>query len=119
MRHERRRGGVAGRWRDAGRDHPDQPRIRRCRARSTRWTLIIDADASLITAHSTIINLFELGVRMAKELPIALVRAKGTNPVFDVDNLLRVESYNPNLWMSTVEKDLPRLSAHIQEAWSR
>jgi hypothetical protein len=71
-----------------------------------------------LTEHNPNV-LFELGVRMAKELPIALVRAKGTNPIFDVDNLLRVESYNPNLWLSTVEKDVPKLTAHIREAWSR
>jgi len=71
-----------------------------------------------LTEHNPNV-LFELGLRMAKELPIALLRAKGTNPIFDVDNLLRVESYNPNLWVSTIEKDLPRLTAHLQEAWSR
>ncbi len=79
-------------------------------------------DAQLVLADLTEHNpnvLFELGLRMAKELPIALVRAKGTNPIFDVDNMLRVESYNPNLWPSTVEKDVPRLTAHIEEAWAR
>ncbi len=81
---------------------------------------LLDADLVLadLTEHNPNV-LFELGLRMAKELPIALVRAKGTNPIFDVDNMLRVESYNPNLWRSTVEKDLPRLTAHIEEAWSR
>ncbi len=79
-------------------------------------------DADLVLADLTEHNpnvLFELGVRMASELPIALVRAKGTNPIFDVDNMLRVESYNPNLWPSTVEKDIPRLQAHVEEAWVR
>jgi nucleoside 2-deoxyribosyltransferase len=81
---------------------------------------LLDADLVLadLTEHNPNV-LFELGLRMAKELPIALVRAKGTNPIFDVDNMLRVEAYNPNLWSSTVEKDVPRLTAHIQEAWSR
>lgn len=81
---------------------------------------LLDADLVLadLTEHNPNV-LFELGLRMAKELPIALVRAKGTNPIFDVDNMLRVESYNPNLWPSTVEKDVPRLTAHIEEAWSR
>jgi hypothetical protein len=62
--------------------------------------------------------LFELGLRMAEEKPIAIVKATGTNPIFDVDHLLRVESYNPNLWRSTVEKDVPKLTAHIQQAWA-
>jgi len=81
---------------------------------------LLDADLVLadLTEHNPNV-LFELGLRMAKELPIALVRAKGTSPIFDVDNMLRVESYNPNLWPSTVEKDVPRLSAHIEETWSR
>lgn len=81
---------------------------------------LLNADLVLadLTEHNPNV-LFELGLRMAKELPIALVRAKGTNPIFDVDNMLRVESYNPNLWPSTVEKDVPRLTAHIEEAWSR
>ena len=61
--------------------------------------------------------LFELGVRMASEFPIALVKATGTNPIFDVDHLLRVESYNPNIWPSTVKEDVPKLAAHIREAW--
>lgn len=81
---------------------------------------LLNADLVLadLTEHNPNV-LFELGLRMAKELPIALVRAKGTNPIFDVDNMLRVESYNPNLWPSTVEKDVPRLTAHVEEAWSR
>ena len=54
---------------------------------------------------------------MAIGKPIALVRAKGTGPIFDVDSMLRVEEYNPSLWKSTVEKDLPRLTGHISAAW--
>ena len=41
--------------------------------------------------------LFELGVRMAQERPVVLIRALGTPALFDVDNLLRVFEYNPNL----------------------
>lgn len=70
-----------------------------------------------LTEHNPNV-LFELGLRMAEEKPIAIVKATGTNPIFDVDHLLRVESYNPNLWPSTVEKDVPKLTAHIQEAWA-
>jgi hypothetical protein len=69
-----------------------------------------------LTEHNPNV-LFELGVRMASELPIALVKATGTNPIFDVDQMLRVESYNPNMWPSTVKTDVPRLTTHIREAW--
>lgn len=80
---------------------------------------LIDADLVLadLTEHNPNV-LFELGVRMALELPVALIRAKGTNPIFDVDNMLRVESYNPNIWPSSVAADLPRLASHIAGAWA-
>lgn len=61
--------------------------------------------------------LFELGLRMAFDKPIALIRAKGTPAIFDVDNMLRVYDYDANLWKSTIEKDVPNLSAHIKAAW--
>lgn len=61
--------------------------------------------------------LFELGLRMAFDKPIALIRAKGTSAIFDVDNMLRVFDYDPNLWKSTVEADVPKLSAHIKGTW--
>lgn len=76
--------------------------------------------AELVLADLTEHNpnvLFELGMRMAESKPIALVRAKGTGAIFDVDNMLRVEEYNPSLWPSTVEKDIPRLTTHVIEAW--
>ena len=41
-----------------------------------------------LTEHNPNV-LFELGVRMASELPIALVKATGTNPIFDVDQMLQ------------------------------
>jgi hypothetical protein len=77
-------------------------------------------DADLVLADLTEHNpnvLFELGVRMASERPIALIRAKGTGAIFDVDNMLRVEDYDPNLWTTTVEKDIPLLTTHLLEAW--
>jgi hypothetical protein len=76
--------------------------------------------ADLVLADLTEHNpnvLFELGMRMAEDRPVALVRAKGTGAIFDVDNMLRVESYNPNLWPSTVSKDVPRLTEHIKATW--
>lgn len=81
-------------------------------------TIINDLlDADLVVADLTEHNpnvLFELGMRMANDKPVALIRAKGTGPVFDVDNVLRVFDYDPNLWQSTVEKDLPKLKEHIE-----
>jgi len=61
--------------------------------------------------------LFELGLRMAFDKPIALIRARGTSAIFDVDNMLRVFDYDPNLWRSTVEEDVPKLTAHIKATW--
>jgi len=61
--------------------------------------------------------LFELGIRIAKELPVALVKADGTGRIFDVDNMMRVLAYSPNLWPTTVENDMPKLSKHIKAAW--
>lgn len=79
---------------------------------------LLDADLVVVdlTEHNPNV-LFELGVRMAEDKPVALIRAKGTGKIFDVDNMLRLEEYSPNLWLSTVENDLPRLTAHIKGAW--
>lgn len=60
--------------------------------------------------------LFELGIRIAKELPVALIRGDEKR-IFDVDNMMRVFTYNPNLWTSTIERDLPKLAEHIKAAW--
>jgi hypothetical protein len=79
---------------------------------------LLQADLVLadLTEHNPNV-LFELGMRMHEDRPVALVRAKGTRPIFDVDNMLRVADYNPNLWSSTVEKDIPTLRDHIKAAW--
>lgn len=79
---------------------------------------LLDADLVLadLTEHNPNV-LFELGVRMHKDKPVALVRAKGTGQIFDVDNMLRVLDYNPNLWPSTVESDVPKLTEHLKAAW--
>jgi hypothetical protein len=55
-------------------------------------------------------GLLGLGMRMKEDKPVALVRASGTGPIFDVDNMLRVQDYNPNVWPSTVERDVRRIS---------
>lgn len=84
-------------------------------------TIINDLlDADLVIADLSDHNpnvLFELGVRLAFDKPTALIRAEGTGPIFDVDHLLRVFDYNPRLWTTTVEKDVPALTAHIKAAW--
>ena len=77
-------------------------------------------DASLVIADLTEHNpnvLFELGLCMAMNKPIALIRARGTNPIFDVENMLRVMDYEPNLWKSTLDVDVPKLAAHIKGSW--
>src|SRR5206468_1968383 len=74
-------------------------------------------EADLVVADLTDHNpnvLFELGLRMASEKPVTLIRAKGTAAIFDVDNLLRVLDYDPNLWKSTLENDVPRMTNHIK-----
>jgi hypothetical protein len=45
------------------------------------------------------------------------LKAEGTGPLFDVDNMLRVFEYNPNLWQTTIEKDLPKLRDFVKGAW--
>jgi hypothetical protein len=79
---------------------------------------LLDADMVLadLTEHNPNV-LFELGMRMHTDKPVALVRAKGTGAIFDVDNMLRVVDYNPNLWKSTVEKDLPKITEHVKASW--
>jgi len=77
-------------------------------------------DAELVIADLTEHNpnvLFELGVRIAKEKPVVLVKAEGTGRIFDVDNLLRVYEYKAQLWRTTVEKDLPALTEFVTGAW--
>lgn len=76
--------------------------------------------ADLVVADLTEHNpnvLFELGMRMAFDKPVALMRAKGTAQIFDVDNMLRVYEYDPNLWTSTIDRDLPELIEHIKATW--
>jgi len=77
-------------------------------------------EADLVIADLTEHNpnvMFELGFRMAEDKPVVLIKAQGTGPLFDVDNMLRVFEYNPNLWATTIEKDLPNLRDFIKGAW--
>ncbi|MFI5387594.1 MAG: hypothetical protein ACHQ50_15915 [Fimbriimonadales bacterium] len=84
-------------------------------------TIINDLmDADLVIADLTEHNpnvMFELGMRMAEDKPVVLIKAEGTGPLFDVDNMLRVFEYSPNLWPTTVEKDMPKLRDFIKGAW--
>ena len=79
---------------------------------------LIEADLVIadLTEHNPNV-MFELGVRMAEDKPVVLIKAEGTGPLFDVDNMLRVFKYNPNLWRTTIEKDLPKLRDFIRGAW--
>ena len=77
-------------------------------------------EADLVVADLTDHNpnvLFELGLRIALNKPVCLIKADGTGPIFDVDNLMRVLAYNPNLWRSTIETDVLRITEHINGAW--
>ena len=79
---------------------------------------LLEADLVLadLTEHNPNV-LFELGMRMHADLPVVLVRARGTGAIFDVDNMLRVEEYAPTLWTSSVGRDIPVLTEHIRAAW--
>lgn len=79
---------------------------------------LIDADLVIadLTEHNPNV-MFELGVRMAEDKPVVLIKASGTGPLFDIDNMLRVFEYSPNLWQTTVEKDMPNLRDFIKGAW--
>jgi hypothetical protein len=76
--------------------------------------------ADLVVADLTEHNpnvLFELGMRMREDKPVALIKATGTGRIFDVDNMLRVFEYNSCLWPTTVADDLPKLTEHIKTTW--
>lgn len=84
-------------------------------------TIINDLlEADLVIADLTDHNpnvLFELGLRMAADKPVALIKSKDTGRIFDVDNMLRVFEYNQNLWRSTIDFDIPALTEHFKAAW--
>jgi hypothetical protein len=86
-------------------------------------TIVNDLDsADLVIVDLTEHNpnvLFELGMRIAFDKPVCLIRAKGTAPIFDIDHMLRVYDYNPSMWPSTLEIDIPALTTHIAETWNK
>ena len=55
---------------------------------ATTINSLVEADLVIadLTEHNPNV-LFELGVRMAQEKPVVLIRALGTPALFDVDNL--------------------------------
>ena len=73
-------------------------------------TIVNDLDsADLVIVDLTEHNpnvLFELGMRIAFNKPVCLIRAKGTPAIFDIDHMLRVFDYNPNIWPSTLALDI-------------
>jgi hypothetical protein len=76
--------------------------------------------ADLVIADLTDHNpnvLFELGIRIAKDLPVVLIKADGTGQIFDVDNMMRVLEYSANLWPTTVKNDVPVMADHIKASW--
>jgi hypothetical protein len=79
---------------------------------------LIEADLVIadLTEHNPNV-MFELGVRIAHDKPVVIMKAEGTGPLFDIDNMLRVFEYSPNLWQTTVEKDMPNLREFIKGAW--
>lgn len=79
---------------------------------------LLDADLVIVDLTENNPNvLFELGLRIAEGRPVALIRAKGTPAIFDVDNMLRVFEYDANLWASTIKVDRPKLTDHIKGTW--
>jgi hypothetical protein len=85
---------------------------------STIISEVLNADMCVcdLSEHNPNV-LFELGMRLAHEKPVALIHAEGTQRVFDVDNILRVLPYKKQLWRTTVGQDLPGLTAHIRATW--
>jgi|AGTN01.3.fsa_nt_gi hypothetical protein len=74
------------------------------------------SNSSIILADLTEHNpnvLFELGIAIALKKPVVLIKTENTGQIFDIDNTIRVFSYNQNLWPSTLEKDVPNLATRI------
>ena len=65
-----------------------------------------------LTEHNPNV-LFELGIAIALKKPVVLIKTENTGQIFDIDNTIRVFSYNQNLWTSTLINDIPNLSKRI------
>jgi len=81
---------------------------------------LIEADLVIadLTDHNPSV-LFELGIRIALKKPVCLIKAEGTGPIFDVDNLMRVLPYSLNLWRTTIETDVLKVTDHINGTWDK
>ena len=80
---------------------------------------IVEADLVIadLTDHNPNV-MFELGLRMGQgNKPVVIVKSNDTPRIFDVDNVLRVCEYNPNLWKSTIDKDVQNVADHIKATW--
>jgi hypothetical protein len=79
---------------------------------------LIEADLVIadLTDHNPNV-LFELGIRIALDRPVLLIRAKGTPAIFDVDNMMRVCEYDARLWKTTIVSDISTMTDHIKGAW--
>lgn len=78
------------------------------------------ADADIVLADLTDHNpnvLFELGLRMAENKPVAIIKSDDTGRIFDVDNLLRVLEYDANIWPSSVARDVASVAEHVKATW--
>ena len=82
-----------------------------------RDLLAADLVVADLTEHNPNV-MFELGMRMREDKPVALIREIGTGSVFDVDNMLRVYDYDGRLWQSTLIDDVRSLSEHISSTWN-
>jgi hypothetical protein len=77
-------------------------------------------EADLVVADLTDHNpnvLFELGIRIALDKPVLLIRAKGTSAIFDVDNMMPVCEYDARLWKTTIVGDITTMTDHVKGAW--
>lgn len=86
---------------------------------STIINELFEADMVLadLTDHNPNV-LFELGLRMPENKPVAIIKSDDTGRIFDVDNLLRVWEYDANLWPSSIAKNIPDLAEHLKATWA-
>lgn len=86
--------------------------------------LAMRPSGSLLSADLAIVELsepsprvfFELGLAVARGIPLALLKAEDAGPVFGEDGSKEILAYNPKLWPTTLEKDIPRVASHLRRA---
>lgn len=79
---------------------------------------LLEADVVLadLTEHNPNV-MFELGMRMHADKPVVLIKSRETRRIFDVDNMIRVEEYDPRLWASTIQADIEKIKDHVEAEW--